>query len=87
MQPDLIVRRANLPDGRSGIDIAVKDGRIVEIGHAIVAEPGKEIDATGRQRPAAGSLDCSYSSRSRSRRRAGSVAAVIAATASAPGRA
>jgi cytosine deaminase len=48
MQPDLIVRRANLPDGRTGIDIAVKDGRIVEIGHAIAAEPGREIDAGGR---------------------------------------
>jgi deoxyribonuclease V len=38
-------------------------------------------------RPAAVGLDCSYSSPSRSRRRARSVAAVIAATASAPGRA
>ena len=44
---DLIVRRANLPDGRSGIDIAVQDGRIVETGPAIKAAARREIDATG----------------------------------------
>lgn len=45
---DLIVRRANLPDGRSGIDIAVKDGRIVETATAIGTAAAREIDATGR---------------------------------------
>lgn len=45
---DLIVRRANLPDGRTGIDIAVQDGRIVETGPAIKAEARREIDAGGR---------------------------------------
>jgi cytosine deaminase len=45
---DLIVRRANLPDGRSGIDIAAQDGRIAETGPAIKAEARHEIDATGR---------------------------------------
>jgi len=44
---DLIVRRANLPDGRNGIDIAVMDGRIVETGPAIKSEAALEIDATG----------------------------------------
>jgi cytosine deaminase len=45
---DLIVRRANLPDGRTGIDIAVKDGKIVETGPALGAQAAREIDATGR---------------------------------------
>lgn len=45
---DLIVRRANLPDGRTGIDIAVKDGRIVETATAIGTAAAREIDATGR---------------------------------------
>ena len=45
---DLVVRNANLPDGRTGLDIAVKDGRIVEVAPAIEAAAGREIDATGR---------------------------------------
>jgi cytosine deaminase len=45
---DLIVRRANLPDGRTGIDIAVKDGKIAEVGPSLAAEAAREIDATGR---------------------------------------
>jgi len=45
---DLIVRGANLPDGRTGIDIAVQDGRIAEIAPAIKAKAAREIDATGR---------------------------------------
>lgn len=45
---DLIVRRANLPDGRTGIDIAVRDGRIVETATAIGTAAAREIDATGR---------------------------------------
>ena len=28
---DLIIRNANLPDGRSGIDIAVRADKIVEV--------------------------------------------------------
>jgi cytosine deaminase len=46
--PDLILRRANLPDGRTGIDIAISDGRIAEIGPSLQAAAAKEIDATGR---------------------------------------
>jgi cytosine deaminase len=45
---DLIIRNASLPDGRKGLDIAVKDGRIAEVAPAIAAEATREIDATGR---------------------------------------
>jgi cytosine deaminase len=45
---DLIVRNANLPDGRQGRDIAVGQGRIAEVGPAIKAEAAREIDAAGR---------------------------------------
>jgi cytosine deaminase len=45
---DLILRRANLPDGRQGIDIGIKDGHIAEIAPALKAEAPQEIDATGR---------------------------------------
>jgi cytosine deaminase len=45
---DLIVRGANLPDGRSGIDIAVAAGRIVAIGPALAGAGRTEIDANGR---------------------------------------
>ena len=34
---DLIIRNANLPDGRRGCDIAVQDGRIKELAPAIGA--------------------------------------------------
>lgn len=45
---DLIIRNANLPDGRQGIDIGIRDGRIAEIAPDIVAEAGETIDATDR---------------------------------------
>ncbi|MBT8366587.1 MAG: amidohydrolase family protein [Deltaproteobacteria bacterium] len=45
---DLIIRNANLPDGRTGIDIAVKDGLIAEIGVNLDAQATRQIDATGR---------------------------------------
>ena len=45
---DLIIRNANLPDGRNGIDIAVKDGKIAAIEAAIAAEAKEVIDATDR---------------------------------------
>ncbi|AGB74516.1 MULTISPECIES: amidohydrolase family protein [Rhizobium] len=45
---DLIIRNANLPDGRKGIDIAVKNGKIAAIEAAIAAEAKEEIDATNR---------------------------------------
>jgi cytosine/creatinine deaminase len=44
---DLIVRNAALPDGRSGLDIAVRGGRIVAVERAIAAEAARVIDAQG----------------------------------------
>ncbi len=48
MQPDLIIRRANLPSGERGVDILIQDGLIAEMGPAIEAAAREEIDATGR---------------------------------------
>ena len=45
---DLLIRNANLPDGRSGLDIAIADGRIVDVAPAITAAARETIDATGR---------------------------------------
>jgi len=44
---DLVIRGANLPDGRTGQDIAIKDGRIAEIAPGLGAG-AEEIDATGK---------------------------------------
>jgi len=44
---DLIIRNANLPDGRVGIDIGIKDGKIVALEVALTAKAEKEIDASG----------------------------------------
>jgi cytosine deaminase len=48
MQPDLIIRGANLPDGREGIDILIADGLVQAVGPSIPAEAREEIDASGR---------------------------------------
>ena len=45
---DLLLRAANLPDGRGPIDIAVKDGRIIEISPGIDADATAVIDTTDR---------------------------------------
>ena len=45
---DLIIRRANLPDGRTNIDIGVRQGRIAVLQPALEAEGSAEIDASGR---------------------------------------
>jgi cytosine deaminase len=45
---DLIIRGANLPDGRQGIDIAIEGGKIVKVGPTLDGSAGKEIDARGR---------------------------------------
>ncbi len=45
---DLMVRNANLPDGRKGYDIAIQDGKIVEVKPTIQARAAREVDATGR---------------------------------------
>jgi cytosine deaminase len=44
---DLMVRNANLPDGRRGCDIAVHAGRIRELRPGIDARARREIDAAG----------------------------------------
>jgi cytosine deaminase len=48
MQLDLILRQANLPDGRGPVDVAVRDGRIAEIAPRVEARAREEIDVTGR---------------------------------------
>src|SRR3954451_13615 len=45
---DLLIKNANLPDGRTGIDIAVQDARIVEVRPAITASSHETIDAGGQ---------------------------------------
>jgi cytosine deaminase len=45
---DLVIRNANLTDGRTGIDIAVEKGRIVDVGTDLEARAGREIDASDR---------------------------------------
>ncbi len=44
---DLIIRNANLPDGRVGIDIGIKDGKIVALEVVLTAKAQEEIDASG----------------------------------------
>lgn len=47
---DLILRNANLPDGRRGVDVAIAAGRIAAIGPSIAAGANarETIDCTGR---------------------------------------
>ncbi len=45
---DLIIRNANLPDGRTGIDIAIANGLIADAAPHLTAQAQREIDATGR---------------------------------------
>ena len=45
---DLILRQANLPDGRKGQDIAIANGLIAEVAPRIEASAAEEIDATDR---------------------------------------
>src|SRR3954470_4939634 len=44
---DLIVRNATLPDGRSGLDIGIREGKIAAVERAISAEAARVIDAQG----------------------------------------
>ncbi len=48
MSFDLIVKNANLPDGRTGLDIACQGGRIVAVEAGITADAAEVIDATGK---------------------------------------
>ncbi|MBY5884853.1 cytosine deaminase (plasmid) [Rhizobium ruizarguesonis] len=45
---DLIVRNANLPDGRRGIDIGIQGGKIITAEPNLQAQAQEEIDASGR---------------------------------------
>ncbi|MEM9105827.1 MAG: amidohydrolase family protein [Pseudomonadota bacterium] len=45
---DLLIKNANLPDGRTGVDIAIADGLFDTIKPAIDAEAKEVISATGR---------------------------------------
>ncbi|MBW8723959.1 MAG: amidohydrolase family protein [Inquilinus limosus] len=45
---DLVLRNANLPDGRTGIDIGIQDGRIAAVEPRLAAQGRDEIDASGR---------------------------------------
>src|SRR6478752_2100728 len=45
---DLLIKNANLPDGRTAIDIAIQGERIVEVRAALTAESHKVIDAGGQ---------------------------------------
>ncbi len=41
----LVIRNANLPDGRQGVDIAIADGRIVAVDKNLAVHGASEIDA------------------------------------------
>jgi cytosine deaminase len=45
---DVILRRANLPDGRTGVDIGIRGGKIAAVEPSLAAAAAEEIDATGR---------------------------------------
>jgi cytosine/creatinine deaminase len=45
---DLLIRNATLADGRTGMDVAIADGRIVEVAAHILGDAGEAIDARGQ---------------------------------------
>jgi cytosine/creatinine deaminase len=45
---DLLLRNATLPDGRTGIDVLVANGRIVNVSPRINADAAQTIDAAGQ---------------------------------------
>ena len=46
-QMDMVIRNANLPDGRRAVDIAINAGRIAAVGPALPLRGAREIDAAG----------------------------------------
>ncbi len=44
---DLIIKGATLPDGRTGVDIAIRDGRIAAVEQGIAGEARRVIEANG----------------------------------------
>jgi cytosine deaminase len=45
---DLLIRNCTLADGRSGIDVAIRDGRIDAVGARLAAPAAREIDGAGQ---------------------------------------
>jgi cytosine/creatinine deaminase len=45
---DLLITNATLPDGRSGMSVAVRNGKIVEVKPGLTAPAGETIDAGGQ---------------------------------------
>ena len=45
---DLIIRKANLPDGRTGVDIAIDNGLILDVACGLDARARREINAEGQ---------------------------------------
>ncbi len=44
---DLLIQNATLPDGRRGVDIAVRDGRIADVGPRLGGDSARTLDAGG----------------------------------------
>jgi cytosine/creatinine deaminase len=45
---DLLVTHASLPDGRTGMSIAVQEGKIVEVAQGLLADSHETLDAQGQ---------------------------------------
>ncbi len=45
---DILIRNANLPDGREGVDVAISGGRFEAIARGVEGEAARVIDAGGR---------------------------------------
>lgn len=45
---DLVIRNCTLPDGRTGLDIGIRDGLIAAVAPALAGEAGEVIDAAGQ---------------------------------------
>ena len=45
---DLLITDATLPDGRKGLDIACRDGRIVAVGRGLSGDAGETLSAAGQ---------------------------------------
>jgi cytosine deaminase len=45
---DMVLRNCTLADGRSGLDIGIRDGRIVALEPQLTAEAGETLDAAGQ---------------------------------------
>src|SRR5438445_682172 len=48
---DLLIKNATLPDGRTGIDVLVSDGRIADVAQNIAAAAAQTLDARAKVKP------------------------------------